>query len=374
MILKRRTLAFLAACALWAPLAGPALGQTVPDYYPDDYSEVIEASRGEGSLLVYSNSSRTQWEPFISVMAEQYPWITIEVLDINSGELVERYLAESLTGTRTADLLVHQSLEGWINLRNRDALAEYTSAEDSMLPGYADQGGGIYVMGVDTTSFVWNKLLLSDDLVPENLGDLVEKIEANPGLFQGAIVTYGPSMSAAGFTNHYSYLAARGEDGWETLAGIGPSVRVESSAGPMLEKLLAGEYVLGYFIATASIQNRLADPGVDQLLGTKLGSPEDGVPMISRSAAITRAAASPNSARLFMDLLLSQEGQIALARGNLPYLRDDITSDDIGGLPTVADAVAEIGEENLLLAPVENEVVEQREALLARLAEIYGTL
>lgn len=55
----------------------------------------------------------------------------------------------------------------------------------------------------------------------------------------------------------------------------------------------------------------------------------DGQPILMRSIAITKQAKSSNSARLMVDFLLSQEGQIALALGGLTPFRSDVANVEI---------------------------------------------
>lgn len=56
-------------------IAGPAAAQDAswPDYYPDDYGDIIEASRDEDNLLVYSNMAEYNWTPIIEGFQELYP-------------------------------------------------------------------------------------------------------------------------------------------------------------------------------------------------------------------------------------------------------------------------------------------------------------
>lgn len=55
--------------------------------------------------------------------------------------------------------------------------------------------------------------------------------------------------------------------------------------------------------------------------------PDDYYLAISRVAFINRTARHPNAARLFLDYMLSLEGQRLLARGHIMPVRIDITPD-----------------------------------------------
>lgn len=87
-------------------------------------------------------------------------------------------------------------------------------------------------------------------------------------------------------------------------------------------------------------------PAASRLAGW--GFPTDGTPVIARNFAITRAASSPNAARLFADLLLSRDGQIAFARtGQMPY-RSDIRKSDLP-YETFGSLTEAVGDANVIL-------------------------
>src|SRR5918992_5158333 len=65
MPIVRKIALFASAAAL---LGTPALAQApdgLPDYYPQDYEQIVEGSRGEGGLVIYSNMAECNWAPVI---------------------------------------------------------------------------------------------------------------------------------------------------------------------------------------------------------------------------------------------------------------------------------------------------------------------
>jgi iron(III) transport system substrate-binding protein len=82
-----------------------------------------------------------------------------------------------------------------------------------------------------------------------------------------------------------------------------------------------------------------------------------------RSIAITKQAKSTNSARLLVDFLLSQEGQIALALGGLTPFRTDIANVDLfdstdGIKPYIHfnQVIEEVGLDNLIFIALDPEI------------------
>src|SRR3546814_6471831 len=102
--------------AVAATAAAPAAAQVpaqLPDYYPPSYEKIVEGSKSEGHLLIYSNLSADMLSPAVAGFGELYPWIEVEMLELGSGEVIERYLAEKGTGSTTADLLITVAADGW---------------------------------------------------------------------------------------------------------------------------------------------------------------------------------------------------------------------------------------------------------------------
>ncbi len=70
----------------------------------DESMEVLyEAAKQEGKLVIYTISSRTQ--KVANAFMEQYPGIEVEVYDISSGTLKEKFTTEYESGIYTVDIL-----------------------------------------------------------------------------------------------------------------------------------------------------------------------------------------------------------------------------------------------------------------------------
>src|SRR5262245_40213821 len=77
--------AFAAAISMTA-----AQAQSLPDYYPGSYKDIVEASKAEGKLLVQSNVGEPNWRPILEAFAKEYPWIKVQTLDLSGTEVFER--------------------------------------------------------------------------------------------------------------------------------------------------------------------------------------------------------------------------------------------------------------------------------------------
>jgi len=84
-----------------APRSTPWAQENINNYL--SYEEIVTRATAEGRVVWYSNSSRSR--DVAEAFMARYPGIEVEVFDISSGELVERFYREYNAGIRAADLL-----------------------------------------------------------------------------------------------------------------------------------------------------------------------------------------------------------------------------------------------------------------------------
>src|ERR1700726_4925445 len=113
----RRTMSRIFAVAAALVIAGvsSALAQA-PRGYPADYAKVVEAAGREGRLVVYSTTDSGAAAQLLRDFAELYPLLRVDYIELNSGELYNRFLAEVAAGADTADLIWASSMDGQVKL------------------------------------------------------------------------------------------------------------------------------------------------------------------------------------------------------------------------------------------------------------------
>ncbi len=109
----------------------------VPDYYPEEYQEIIDASKEEGGeLVIYSNTGEENWAPIFRDFQKKFPWVEkLSANDLDSDEVFQKVLSEQATGSSPVDLVVSNAAVGWANFADRDGvLLDYESPEVEQLP------------------------------------------------------------------------------------------------------------------------------------------------------------------------------------------------------------------------------------------------
>src|SRR6187455_1877247 len=121
----RRNMSRIFAAAV-AVAAGVATADAqVPPGYPAEYSKVVEAAEREGRLVVYSNTDTFAAGQLLIDFAELYPRLRVDYVDLNSGELYKRFLAETAAGAATADLIWTSAMDGQVKLAAEGKAATY---------------------------------------------------------------------------------------------------------------------------------------------------------------------------------------------------------------------------------------------------------
>ncbi|MDH2328378.1 extracellular solute-binding protein [Cereibacter sp. SYSU M97828] len=353
------------ACALL--LSGASLlcmpsisaAQSLPEYYPADYTSITDAA--ENDLVIYSSMAPNNWAPVIEGFNQLYPGISVQTVELGN-ELYERYRAESASGVRSADLIVTAGGDNWEQFVQTGQLMPYKSVEADHLPEWAAETDGLYAVTSDPMLIVYNKFLVQEP--PTSIKDIVALETEQPEL-QGRVTTYNVSGPYAMSLN-YTFIRHAPEN-IEALRAIGPTAKLERSAGPMFEKVATGEYALGYFVSSTTVFTRMKDPALASIVGWSYI--QDGTPVIPRGVGIPANATSPNAAKLMLDFLVSQAGQTALAVGGLTPVREDVPNPD-GTLHTYAKmAEGAGGEQNLAILGFES--MQDFDAFKQTLRDIY---
>ncbi|MFI7226176.1 ABC transporter substrate-binding protein [Nonomuraea angiospora] len=319
-----------------------ATGQA-PSYYPSEYAQLIEASKKEGgTLTIYSNTDQENWAPIFRDFEKKYPWVTkIAANNLDSDEVFQRVLSEQATGNSPADLVVSNAAQAWADFAARPgALMEYASPEKGKLPDFGELLPNVYAMSADPLSIAYNTSLLPEK--PTGLKSLAAILAKDPAQYKNKITTRDVS-GAFGFTVSHAFAGAR-PDSWTSLQSVLPLARPETSSGTQLEKITSGEYVAGFFVSAAP-----AYPVVDKSGGLlAISFLDDGTVVLPRGVGIAAKAPHPATSKLFVDFVLSQEGQRAVAEGGLTSYRDGVATGD--GLHTYQELVQAVGQANIILA------------------------
>ncbi len=305
----------------------------------DPLAALAEESKSETEgLLVHSIMGENNWAPVIAAFNAKYPWITVTALDLGTTETFEKYYTEAAGGARTADMIITSSPDGWQDFIARGELQVYTPVNAEGLPEFAKLAEGVYAVSTDPMIIIYNKQLVT---TPPETMEAVAAFASDPAN-AGKIITYDAEKNGTGYGINWFWIGKKGDAGWATLETIGRSnVSMQTSAGNMVNAVLSGEATVGYFVSAISVFPKF--PDAEPVLGWSYQ--KDGQVVLVRGMGLTKAAASPASAKLLMEFILSSEGQLAWSEGGLTPYRPDVADQAKYHLQKVIDVV---GEENII--------------------------
>ncbi|CAH1692663.1 Extracellular solute-binding protein [Hyphomicrobiales bacterium] len=357
-----------AAAALALLAAANTHAAEIPKNYPTEYKDIVEASKAENDLIIYSNLSDFNWKPIVEKFNSLYPWIKVKALQLGTLEGFTRYEIESGSGARSADMLALGSIDGWLEfLKKPDSINRYESPERAHVPKWSIPFPGLYTMSTDPMIMVYNKLVVPKDEQPSSLADVIKATQARPAFYKNGLTSYS-GVGSYGQPIYLSWTMKDGDKAWNSIEALARFTQPEESGGSMLAKLSSGEYKVGYFLSGITFFPKMGG-AQDKLLGWAF--PKDGTPVVLRGTAITGKARSVNSAKLMLDFILSEQGQKAISQGGLTPYRPGLPKDAIRYFSY--DSIAEqIGEENIILVSYADKFLERVAEFRERYKVIKG--
>lgn len=322
IVSKDLTIRILAGATALAglSLAGAAFAQEAPAGYPSDYASLIEAAKKEGTVSIYTSTDAAQSQKLQDAFKAKYG-ISIAYNDLGTNGAYNQVISEAAAGQTTADIVWSSAMDLQMTLVQDGYAQEYETPEAANIPAWANYKNTLYGSTVEPIGAIYNTKALSADKLPKTYADLITFLKDNKTELQGKVATFDPEKSGSGFL-HHSNDARERKDFWDLVKAMADDgVKIYSSSGSMKETVVSGENVIGInIIGSYALQWVNESPNLGVHFAT------DYTPAFSRLAMIVKDAPHPNAAKLFVDFMLSQEGQSALAEGGLPSVRKDVTS------------------------------------------------
>lgn len=309
-----------------------------PDRTPHTGAALVRAAQAEGALSIYANTDASEVAAVLSAFKARYPGIAIDYADQNSTELYSRFIAEAAAHRGGADLVWSSAMDLQIKLINDGYAQSYVSAEKPSIPDWAvwkDQGYGVTA---EPIVIAYNKRLLSPDRVPHSHADLRRILRVDPKAFAGKVGTYDPERSGVGFL-YYSQDRLASSDSLDLIRAMGStSPKLYTSTGALMERVASGEHLIAYnMIGSYALERQRKDPSLGVIF------PADYTLVMSRIAFVAEDARHPNAAKLFLDFLLSRQGQELLAQKSLRPVRNDLNGGGVAGPDPATARPIEVG-------------------------------
>jgi iron(III) transport system substrate-binding protein len=353
-------LALVLAASLLA--AGTASSRTdgraaKPKQHP--LAPLIQKSRTESGLVFYGNPPTANFKALVERFNASYPWIKVTSYDLEDNTIFSKYASEAQQGVRTADVLIASAPNLWVFASRKKYALNFTPIGLAAYPKFVRQFAGIYVMSPDPAIIVYNKVVL-DNKVPTS----VTAIANDPGTYRR--VTGYTVENTFGYTGLWGYVQKKG---WSNFQKIGRRLSASTGVASQLQLVAQGGASAAYLTSPTARFRIATDSNLQRLLDWSYV--RDAEPLIPRGIAITRKAASPASAKLFLDFVYSKAGQQAMCDAGFTAFRTGFRPSG-GCRNTLADVYRAVGRKNVVLVPFSQKFVNDRPRFAARWHSIFG--
>lgn len=281
-------------------------------------AELFAQAQSEGTLTFYTGGSEVSEQQAAEAFTEA-TGITVEVVRLAPNKLNERILSEQAASQLAADVIRISGEDLIAGIADAGTFTPTTLTDDistALIPEaiYED---GLYYSSFDRVySFGYNNQIIDEADAPKDWADLLDSKWAG----QTGIVQVGAGGSTAALTRFQ--LDRLGEQWLVDYAATNP--RIYDSSAALTDGLARGEISIGMTpIATAYSAVLDGAP-------ITIATPTEGAAAYPFYIGQTESARNPAAAQVFMNWLLSTEGQtLAAELGDYP-VREGIANPTIG--------------------------------------------
>ncbi|HVO93325.1 MAG TPA: extracellular solute-binding protein [Terriglobales bacterium] len=288
----------MANSAAWSQAAKPASPADLAAYSGADRERVLlDGARREGKLVWYTTLAVDQHKQLAAAFEAKYPGVKVDIFRTGSSALAQRVLAEAKARRHIVDA-IETTPPGLMTFRENQLLLPYSSPYLGTFPEDAKEKAPKNLVYWTNTresyvGFAYNKNFLNAADVPKNFDALLK-----PALRDNM----GISGDDTGARIIGAMVKAKGEGFVGKLKE--QNIRVHMMAGSALTQLVAAGEIFGSPSQFYSATN----------VAAKRGAPVAWVPLdlvatSAGGAAVYANAPRPYAALLFVDFLLSPDGQ-----------------------------------------------------------------
>lgn len=363
----------LVACAPPAApapeLKAPAAGGQVPiASWDQKWANMLAEGKKEGLVTIYAGSWLPETQAALNEATKKKFGIDLEFAGTGQGnELVTRLEAENAAGLKVADF-ISTGTGPMLEMKSKGLLGDVKSLV--LLPEVTDPkawGGEMHFFDKDRTfipmvSNVSRTILYNTDLVKK--GELTSYKDLLKPQYKGKIIVSDPTVASVGqstfaFLAFFAWNRAEAVDFFRQLV-TQQEAAITRDTQLHMETMAKGKYGVALGPSTLAARKFLI-PGMP----VEVAFVKEGAPTSSANGTIVAVGkmAHPNAATVFINWLLSKEGQTIFARnqGSISQ-RTDVVPEGIDPrfLPQPGEKIVDETEES----------VSSRPALVSDLVEV----
>jgi len=261
--------------------------------------------------VIYGSGEQAQWEPLRQGFIRRYPGIDAQVQAQRGRDTREKIIAEQAARRVVADI-VSAGPDSTTELDQQGFLEAYRSPQLQFVrPDFLDPRDILAPRNVNVYGITINTRLIGPSDEPRRWADLTDP------RYKGKLAMQDPRGSGGGMTVFTALLKVHGEEFLQKLAQ--QNIFMGTQTAQIRTELVRGEHAI---LLTDTAENVFKTVGEGAPL--KFIRPEEGVAVTPISVTVVKNAPHPNAAKLFVDWILSEEGQAAVAEGGSTPVRSGV--------------------------------------------------
>ena len=279
--------------------------ETVETPHESEEMLLIEAANAEGGeLMLYTSINIDDLEQILGKFEERYPFTNTDYYRARGEDVIRKSMTEAQTGQHFVDVFETEAFEVY-RLQQAGLLQPYVAPESAAFPSDAKDPAGYWTVDrINTVVISYNTDLVDPADVPITWEDLLDsKWKGKIGVEANDVELFADMVSEWGEEKTYAY--------WEGIAALEPGIVDGHTV--LAELVSAGEFAISPTLFGYRVEKLKAK-----------GAPIEWVrtdPVIAYTQLLAMAADAPHpaTARLFINWLLSEEGQNAYRQvGRIP--------------------------------------------------------
>ena len=289
--------------------------------YADANGDVVAAAKQEKKLVIYSVvHADGAVRDLLSAFRRRYPFIQLVNSDDDGARTYRRFKSEIAAGKPSADFIWSSAMDLQEKLINDGLSLPYASPEMPYLPGWAHWQDLGYGVTLEPIAMVYNRRFLSPQEMPKSHAGLKDLLVQKAQRLQHRVAVYNPESSEVGMLLLSQDIRVT-RDSWNLFEALGKDkAELYNTSRDMLLNIIKGQQWIGYdVIASYALEMQKTHPELEVVF------PTDYTLVLSRVAFVTATAKHPNTGKLFLNFLLSNDGQAILHRHGMGPVRNDIT-------------------------------------------------
>jgi iron(III) transport system substrate-binding protein len=263
---------------------------------PASDKSIVDGARKEGSLTVYSSMNIDDLEDTVKTFTKKYPFLKVDYVRVDNDALIDRMLTEARAGQYDVDVYSGSGDKEYL-LEDDKLLGEYSSPQATSFPPEDKSPDNLWTasyLGISVPAY--NTDLVEGDDVPQSYDDFLDpKWQGKIGMYSDDNALWDAMMDNWGEDKTVAW--------WTKFAAQEPAL--QSSMPLIAELLAAGQFDL----AEQSNLNHISAGQDDGAHIEALKSADFFWPASVNIEAVMAHAPHPNAAKLWVDWVLSDEGQ-----------------------------------------------------------------